>query len=285
MTWILMTFYFGDAITDAKAALEAAKLKPVVPVIETELPGKPEVAAPVFTWSDVVSSAPDADILYVVSGPNCAPCAVLKSNLEALGIPFEPLTVEEHKAKYGWGPASIPYSFVFNREKENSRYVLNGMKTQAELTAWTAHFKLAPPAAQSVQCSVTGEFTLDAVAEALVTHLARQKNVSSPIVGGVFDIKVPLSDRVRELLIKGAYSKRLDLKTDTVWLTWDSLGFTIKDGDFTFSSPVRLHGSFFGVSITAALTKLHLSEDGRTLDVAIDGFPDLRVVFTGATNG
>jgi hypothetical protein len=126
-------------------------------------------------------------------------------------------------------------------------------------------------------CRIPAPRTTEGILRALVTHLAVESGGDMPM-GGLADIHVPLPAKISDLLVLISHHQRIDLGR-YVTASWQDLSITSSKGRTTFDSPVVIEGRALGISLAATLKEVYLHEDGRTLDIVVEGFPDLRVVF------
>ena len=234
-------------------------------------------------WRDetAMSSPEEVDVLYVVTEPWCAPCRANMAMLKRLDIPYTKLSVAEHRDAYsGSVPAAIPYMFIVDKSKPNSRFALHGLQDEEKLKQWASSFTLDPRTAERTMsiCEVQGDLTTDAVFSALVTHLAREEKLELPM-GGMLDIKVPVPRSLTDILVSLTYAKQMQVKGGRVTISWEKVAFEISDGHVQFLSPITVRGSVLGASLSADLTGLKLAKDGRAVTLELDGFIDLRIVF------
>lgn len=266
--YLCLVAFQSTAVEEARAALLALdKSDPVTAV-----------------WRDetAMSAPEDVDILYVVTEPWCAPCRANMAMLKLLDIPYTKLSLAEHKELYeGSVPAAIPYMFIIDDSKPNSRFALHGLQAEEKLKQWAANFTLkptTPPERTMSVCEVSGDLTMDSVTSALITHLAREEKLELPM-GGMLDIKVPVPRSMTDLLVSLTYAKQMQVKGGRVTISWEKVAFEISEGHVQFLSPITVRGSVLGASLSADLTGLKLAEDGRAVTLELDGFIDLRIVF------
>ncbi len=225
--------------------------------------------------------APAAPKLILVTASWCGPCQSLKRNLKKEGIEYRTISISQARSEYNRTVKSIPYMFYVRKDgtRVGNYGVLSGSKLRefAAPTRSLSAASAAPGRKERRICRIRANRTGKAILEALATHLAVAKGADEP-VGGLADINVPVSTKITDILVIVSHKQELSIGR-FLTATWKDLSITSSNGRTTFVSPVTITGRALGISLTATLKSVYLHEDGRTVDVEVDGFPDLRIVF------
>ena len=272
VTLILFSLFISSFGPDAASRLAALK-DTVAPSVDV---------APTATWSDdTPAAAAPQDTLYLVTESWCGPCQSLKRNLKSEGIPYTTLSLAEMKTRFNRTVKSIPYMFYVR--SDDQRVGSYGSMGVDDLRKFVAPLQLHAVASKRQErkvCRVRGKRSPQTTVAALVTHLIMTSGERhGPIAGGLMpDIHIPLTAKLSDIMVLVSHKQSVKLGK-FVTASWKDLSITSSEGRTRFLSPVVISGEALGISLSAELKELYLHEDGRTLDVIIEGLPDLRVVF------
>lgn len=257
-------------------------------IYSVSIAGSPDAAArlralkgelpPTVSWSDEAAVAPAVPELIMVTESYCGPCQTLKRSLKKEGINYRTISIAEARTEYNRTVRSIPYLFYVRADgiRVGSYGAISGSKLR-EFAAPTRDVAAGPKRKARRICRIGSSRTGDAILEALATHLAVSSGAEEP-VGGLADLHIPVSTSISDLMVLVSHKQELSMGRHLT-ISWRDLSLTSVAGRTKFLSPVEVTGRALGVTLTATLKEVYLHEDGRTVDVVIDGFPDLRVVF------
>ncbi len=234
---------------------------------------------PSATWTRTAGvAASPAPELILVTESYCGPCQTLKRNLKAAGIKYRAISIADMRDEYNRTVSSIPYVFYIRPDGQRVGSYGSMTVSQAETFVRPLSDLASAPTPASVTCTVRGKRNPPAILDALVTHVAVEAGAELPM-GGLADIHIPLSTKISDALVLLSHKQEIRIGRFVV-ARWKDLSITSSEGRTVFNSPVTVEGKALGVTITATLKEIYLHDDGRTLDITVDGLPDLRLVFT-----
>jgi|GEM_PF-4139012 len=146
--------------------------------------------------------------------------------------------------------------------------------------------KIAKPPAEPIRLPPVSmdvdNWDASEVAEAFVTHIAKQQSGFEVPVGGLFDKKVEAPAFVPALLKALSDGKKIKIPSAGATVSWvgDNRSVSMDGGGAIFRPPVTVSITKWGLSVSTGLTGLDIGEDGKAVTLLLRRAPDLTLNLT-----
>ena len=239
------------------------------------------------TWSEEVAfgSSTQAEAVIVTS-PSCVYCPIHKAYLKSLGYKVREISTGKCQIEFGFRPSRLPCTIkpgTLPKPPAPGKYVGTDMYYGHQKDRKIVEGVLGPavtrPSQRVVRCNIPRARNIEDVVRATVTHLTTAEGELA--VGGLFDLDggtIPTT--VTDLVAALCYDNEYEIN-EWIVLTWDAAGFAAKGGVIEFNSPINIRLNKGPFKVGAALERIEVSRDGRTVTVVIRRFPDLTINFGG----
>ena len=239
------------------------------------------------TWAEEVTYGTGTKTeAVIVTSPSCIYCPIHKAYLKSLGYDVREISSGKCFTEFGFRPSRLPCTIrpgSSPKPPAPGKYVGKDMYYGHQKDVKVIKGVLGPaetlPSERVVRCNIPRARNIEDVVRATVTHLTTAEGELA--VGGLFDFdggKIPTT--VTDLVAALCYDNAYEIN-EWVILTWDAAGFTANDGVIQFNSPINIRLNKGPFKVGAALERIDVSRDGRTVTVVIRRFPDLTINFGG----